>query len=303
GPTLPHVREVYVSNQPLRRLPHPTTTEPLRPKALGGPELDYEGDARVKLADWLTRPNNPFFARALVNRVWAHYFGIGLVNPVDNFSVANPPSNEKLLDALAADFVEHGYNIRRLERIVLASRTYQLSALPNESNANDRGNFARARVRRLMAEGGVDVLNAALGTQEECGPGLPGGARAIEIAPNRVQDGHLATIFRIFGRPARTLTCDCERSQEPAVPQTLFLMSDPALLAKIEKGRLQALLDEQKPDETIIEELFLATLSRFPDENEKRTTLEHLKNTGHRKKAFVDTLWALINTREFIVNH
>jgi hypothetical protein len=303
GPTLPHLREVYVSNQPLRRLPHPSTNEPLRPKALGGPELDYNSDARVQLSNWLTQPDNPFFARAFVNRVWAHYFGMGLVQPADNFSVANPPSNEKLLDALAADFAGHGYDIRRLERIVLSSRTYQLSAVPNESNAGDRGNFAHARVRRLMAEVVVDVLNAALGAHEEFGPGIPRGARAIEIAPNRVQDGHLATIFRIFGRPARTLTCDCERSQEPAVPQTLFLMSDPALLAKLERGRLQTLLDAQKPDQAIVEELFLATLSRFPDENERRAAIYHVNETGHRKKAFVDMLWALINVREFIVNH
>jgi hypothetical protein len=303
GPTVPHVREVYFSNEPLRRLPRPGTLEPLPPKALGGPELDYKGDARVKLSEWLTRPDNPFFARAFVNRVWAHYFGIGLVHPVDNFSTANPPSHEKLLDALATDFADHGYDIRRLERLVLSSRTYQLSATPNAGNADDRGNFSHARVRRLMAEVVVDVLNAALGVREDFGSGIPPGARAIEIAPNRVQNGHLTTIFRIFGRPARTLTCDCERSQEPAVPQTLFLMSDPTLLAKLEKGRLQSLLDAQKPDETIIEELFLAVLSRFPDANEKSAAREHLLTTGHRKKAFVDMLWALINTREFIVNH
>src|SRR5262249_12116631 len=115
GPSLPHVREVYVSNHSLRRLNDPKTNEPLRPKALGGPELDDDGDARAKLCAWLPRADNPFVARAFVNRVWAHYFGIGLVHPLDNFSVANPPSNEKLLDALARDFIEHGYDIRRLE--------------------------------------------------------------------------------------------------------------------------------------------------------------------------------------------
>jgi hypothetical protein len=303
GSAIPHVQEVFVSHEPMRRLPRPGTMEPLPPKALGGPQLDYDGDARVKLAEWLTRPDNAFFARAFVNRVWAHYFGTGLVHPVDNFSVANPPSNEKLLNALAADFVEHGYDIRRLERLVLNSRTYQLSATPNTGNAEDRGNFSHARVRRVMAEVVVDVLNDALGVREDFGGGIPRGARAVEIAPNRVQNGHLTTIFRIFGRPARTLTCDCERSQEPAVPQTLFLMSDPTLLAKMEKGRLQSLLDAQKPDETIIEELFLATLSRVPNESEKSAAREHLLTTGHRKKAFVDMLWALINTREFIVNH
>jgi hypothetical protein len=303
GPPLPRLREVYVSNQPLRRLMQPGTNAPLSPKALGGPELDYDGDARVKLCDWLTRPDNPFFARAFVNRVWAHYFGVGLVNPVDNFSVANPPSNEKLLDALARDFTEHGYDIRHLEGTILSSRTYQLSAVPNDSNAGDRGNFSHARVRRLMAEVVVDVLDSALGVHENFGEGIPRGVRAIEIAPSRVRDAHLANIFRIFGRPARTLTCDCERSQEPAVPQTLFLMSDPALLAKIEKGRLESLLQEKKSHEEIVEELFLATLSRFPQDTEKRAACEHIQHAADRKKAYVDVIWALVNTREFILNH
>ncbi|HMF12904.1 MAG TPA: DUF1553 domain-containing protein, partial [Gemmataceae bacterium] len=133
--------------------------------------------------------------------------------------------------------------------------------------------------------------------------GIPPGARAIEIAPNRVRDPHLATIFRIFGRPARTLSCDCERSQEPAVPQTLFLMSDPALLAKMEKGRLQTLLNQKKSDEAAIEELFLATLSRFPASEEKRAAVEHVQATADKKKGYVDVLWALLNTREFILNH
>jgi hypothetical protein len=303
GPPLPHVREVYVTNQSLRRLADPKTNEPLRPKALGGPELDYEGDARIKLGDWLTRPDNPFFARAFVNRVWAHYFGIGLVQPVDNFSVANPPSNEKLLDALSSDFAEHGYDIRWLERTILASRTYQLSAIPNDSNIGDRGNFSHARVRRLMAEVVVDVVNAALGVQENFGDGIPPGVRAIEIAPNRVRDQHLSTIFRIFGRPARTLSCDCERSQEPAVPQTLFLMSDSRLLAKIETGRLKTLLEEKRPDEAVVEEVFLATLSRFPDEQERKAAAEHVAATADKIKAYVDVVWALLNTREFILNH
>jgi hypothetical protein len=303
GPPLPHSLEVYVSNQPLRRLPDPRMNTPLRPRALGGPEFDYEGDARVKFCDWLTGPDNPFFARAFVNRVWAHYFGRGLVQPVDNLSIANPPSNGALLDELAQDFIDHGYDIRRLEWTILASRTYQLSSLPNATNAGDQGNFSHAGVRRLMAEVVVDVLDAALGTRAERGNGIPPGARAIEIAPNRVQNAHLAQIFRIFGRPARTLSCDCERSQEPAVPQALFLMSDPKLLATIEKGRLQTLLEQKRSDEATIEELFLATLSRFPDDKEKHTALEHVRAARDRRKAYVDVIWALLNTREFISNH
>jgi hypothetical protein len=303
GLPLPRIQEVYVSNAPLRRLRHPETGGPLPAKALGGPEVALEGDARARLCDWLCAPDNPYFARAFVNRVWAHYFGVGLVMPVDSLSAANPPSNERLLDALARDFVEHGFDIRRLERTVLASRTYQLSSRPNPTNVGDRGNYARAYARRLMAEVVADALDAALGVTEERGPGLPPGCRAIEVAPNRVQNEHLATIFRTFGRPARTTTCDCERSAEPAVPQTLFLMSDPALLKKLTAGRLAKLLAEKRPDGEVVEELFLATLSRFPDEREKAAALAHLAGKKDRTKAFADVLWALINTREFILNH
>jgi hypothetical protein len=303
GPPIPRLREVYVSNQPLRRLPHPETHAELRPRAPGGPEITLDGDAREQLIDWLVRPDNPFFARAFVNRVWAHYFGTGLVEPVDNFSVANPPSNEKLLDALARDFVESKYDIRKLERAILTSRTYQLSATPNVSNRQDRTNYSHSAARRLMAEVVVDVLNSALGVSEDFTPDAAPGSRAIEVASNRVRSAGLARIFRVFGRPARSANCDCERPKEPAVPQTLFLMTDPVLLKKLNEGRLQKLLADKKSDEDVIEELFLATLSRLPDEREKGAALDHVKATGDRKAAFIDTLWALINTREFILNH
>src|SRR5262249_40019927 len=151
----------------------------------------------------------------------------GLVDPVDNFSAANPPSNERLLDALAAEFARSGYDIRRLERLVLASRTYQLSPVANETNGRDRTNHSRAMVRRLMAEVVCDALSEAGGVREDFGPDAPPGSRAIEVATNRVRDRHLATVFRLFGRPERTAPCDCERSAEPALPQTLFLMTDP----------------------------------------------------------------------------
>jgi len=282
----------------------PVSNQTLKPKAPLGPEFTLRSgqDVRVELFQWLRSPDNPFFARSFVNRVWAHYFGAGLVEPVDNFSAANPPANERLLDALAADFTRSGYDIRRLERAVLTSRTYQLSTGANETNARDRTNHSRAAVRRMMAEVVVDALNEALGVREDFGPDVPPGSRAIEVATNRVRDRHLATVFRIFGRPERTAPCDCERSAEPALPQTLFLMTDPQLLKKITGGRLARLLAEKRADEEVIEELFLATLSRFPDEQERQGAREHLKTKG-RKDAFADVLWALINTREFILNH
>src|SRR5206468_7821654 len=150
---------------------HPDTDQPLGAKALGGPDIPVVRgeDAREKLWEWLRSPENPYFARSFVNRVWAHYFGVGLVDPVDNFSVANPPTNARLLDALARDFIEHNFDIRYIERTILNSRTYQLSSTPNTTNQFDKNNFAHGYVRPLMAEVVVDVLNSALGTSENFG--------------------------------------------------------------------------------------------------------------------------------------
>jgi hypothetical protein len=251
----------------------------------------------------MRRPDNPYFARSFVNRVWAHYLGVGLVEPVDNFSVANPPSNERLLDALARDFVRGGYDVRRLERTILTSRTYQLSSTPNRTNARDRTNYSRALPRPMMAEVVLDVLNAALGADEDFGDDAPPGSRAIEVATNRVRAAYAARVLRVFGRPARKSTCDCERPAAPALPQTLFLLSDPALLRKMAGGRLARLLGEDRSDAERVEELFLATLSRLPDRDERQAALEQLEAAGDRKKGFLDVVWALINTREFILNH
>jgi hypothetical protein len=307
-PPTPRLREVYTGAYPSRRLADPATGHPLAPRPLGGPELDAaegDGDPRESLFAWLTTADNPYFARSFVNRVWAVYFGAGLVEPVDGFSVANPPSNPRLLDELAADFRAQGYNIRRLERIILNSRAYQRSSTPTEGNRDDHGNFARARPRPLMAEVLVDALNDALGVPGEFGLDAPPGARAIEIATNRVQSPDLARAFRIFGRPRRTAVCDCERPHEPAVPQTLFLMTDSGLLAKIKSGRLRGLLGSGRPDAEIVAELFLATLSRAPDGDECQAGLDHVRGRSDRDRqaALVDILWALINTREFILNH
>jgi hypothetical protein len=303
GPPVPRLREVYVSGHRPRLLPDAETGGPLAPRPLGGPEITAAGDPRAELAGWLVRPDNPFFARSFVNRVWAHYLGVGLVEPVDNFSVANPPSNERLLDALARDFTAHGYDLRRLERLILTSRTYQLSARPNAANLHDRTNYAHAYPRPLMAEVVADVLNAALGAADDLGGDAPPGSRAVEVASNRVRAPYLARLFRVFGRPPRASTCDCERPSGPAVPQTLFLMADPVLLRKITDGRLKNLLSKCRPDAEAVEELFLATLSRFPDEGEKRAALEHVRARKDRAAAFADTMWALINTREFFLNH
>jgi hypothetical protein len=307
------IREVFVGTaggggKPQAPLPHPDTGRPLAPKCPGGPEVTLKPgeDPRVQVFDWLRSPDNPWFARAFVNRVWGHYFGVGIVDPVDNFSLANPPSNPQLLDALAKDFVEHKYDIRAIERTILLSRTYQLSSDSNPTNKLDRNNYSHAYLRPMMAEVVVDVLNDALGVKEDFGKDVaPAGARAVEVGSSRVANGNLNYAFRIFGRPPRTTACDCERAMEPALPQKLYFMVDPGVLTKLRApgGRLQKLIDAKKTDAETAEELFLATLSRAPNEKEKALVAERLKQAKGRNEAFTDVLWALINTREFVLNH
>jgi hypothetical protein len=291
-----------------RPLPHPDTGRPLASKCPGGPEVKVHPgeDARQQAFEWLRSPDNPWFARAFVNRVWGQYFGVGIVDPVDNFSLANPPSNPRLLDTLARDFIAHKYDIRAIERNVLLSRTYQLSSDTNATNRLDRNNYSHAYLRPMMAEVVVDVLNDALGVKEDFGKEVARpGARAIEVGASRVGNGNLNYAFRIFGRPPRTTACDCERAMEPALPQKLFFMVDPEVLKKVRtpKGRLQQLLDGRQNDSETTEDLFLATLTRLPNEREQALARQRLKEAKNRGEAFTDVLWALINTREFVLNH
>jgi hypothetical protein len=302
-PPIPRLREVYVSERSARRLAEPETGRPLAPRGLGGPELAVSGDVRERLFDWLVAAENPYFARSFANRVWAVYFGAGLVEPVTGFSITNPPSNAALLDALADDFRDHGYDIRRLERPILRSRAYERSSEAVEGNHDDRGNFARALPRPLMAEALVDSLNAALGVPGEFGPDAPQGARAIEIATNRVTSPDLARVFRILGRPERAAVCDCERPKAPALPQTLFLMTDEALLARLAAGRVRRLAASDRSDAEAAEELFRAALSRLPSADEARAALDHLQGRRDRAQGLAGVLWALINSREFVLNH
>jgi hypothetical protein len=299
------VREVFVAPTAKGLLPDPDTNRPLAPRALGGPEIKAgpAEDPRVALFDWLRRPDNPFFARSFVNRVWGHYLGVGLVDPVDNFSLANPPSNPKLLDALAQDFIDHRYDIRSLERTILNSRVYQLSSATNDGNRLDKNSYSHAYVRPMMAEAVMDVLDTALGVREKFGNDAPPDSRAVEVGASRLQNGNASYLLRIFGRPPRTTACDCERAMEPALPQKLYLMTDPAVQGKIQSGRLQKLLAAKKSDDEILDELFLATLSRYPTAVDREHFAAYRQGRRDRQTAWADCVWALINTREFILNH
>ncbi|MSU80390.1 MAG: DUF1549 domain-containing protein [Gemmataceae bacterium] len=299
-------KEVYTA-APAKTYTHPDTNAYLPAKALGGPEIKLgKGiDSRVELFNWMRSPDNPFFARVLVNRIWAHYTGVGLVHPVDDFSLGNPASNDVLLDALAKDFIEHKFDFRYIEKAVLLSRTYQLSAKVNETNKFDNRNYAHSYIRPMIAEAVVDVLNSALNTTEKFGLDVRPGAKAVEVGASQLQNATLSYAFRIFGRPARTTACDCERAMEPALPQKLFLMTDPGLLQKFNdpSGRVIKLTTSKMNDTELLDELFLGTLSRLPTESDRKAFAEHRNIVSTRRELVFDTMWALINTREFILNH
>jgi hypothetical protein len=335
---VPVIKEVVVNANKKKRVVLMQPPPQLPAKALGGPLIAVQKgkDARETLFEWMRSPDNPYFARSFVNRVWGHYFGVGIVHPVDDFSLANPPSNAKLLDALAKDFVASRYDIRRLERTILNSRVYQLSSTMNETNKLDRNNYSHSYLRPLLAEVVLDVLGDATGSHEDFGPDAPGGKRAIEVGSIRLLSPDLSHALRTFGRPDRTLPCDCERSTEPSLAQTLFRLADPTVLQKIGtaviaeravagktkgkvkdappraagEGRLAKLLKSKRTAEEILEELFLATLSRFPTKAEKDHFAAHRaaarrspSDQKEREESCTDALWALLNTREFILNH
>lgn len=280
---------------------HPRTKEPVQPYALGTtmPETAPEGDRRAALAQWMTAPENPWFARNMANRLWAHFMGRGIVEPVDDFRATNPPSNPALLDALTTHLVTSKFDARVLIRLITASRTYQLSATPNATNANDAQNFSRAVFRRLPAESLLDAVCDVTGVPEKFS-GVPTNTRAVELWDSQQQHYFL----KLFGRPARATPCVCERSTGASISQALHLMNSPNLQNKLAHagGRITRLM--AKADAEIIEELWLTCFSRFPDEKERQEAMEHLSaRKDKRRQSIEDLAWSLMNTVEFVFNH
>lgn len=269
-------------------------------------------DPRAPVMAWLRQPDNPFFAKAIVNRVWAHYFGRGIVDPPDHLSPLNPPSHPELLSELTRGFVANKYDLKWLHRTILNSRTYQQSAKTNPTSKTDTRNYASFYPRRLPAEVLVDALNHATGSKETYPAELrlPANARAIEVAGS-VEAGKerasLAYAFRIFGRPLRAadVQCDCERDSAPTIVQTLFLANHPRVLEKINspQGRAAQLLTGQADDAKRIEELFLWTLSRLPTDEERAACAPLLKESSSPKQGMQDLMWSLLNTKEFLLNY
>lgn len=275
--------------------PKPLDAEPI-PVAVGE-------DPRHKLADWLARKDNPFFARAVVNRYWAHFFGRGIVDPLDDMRITNPPSNEALLDALAKDFIEHGYSLKHLIRTICKSRTYQLSSVPNEYNKLDRRNFARFYPQRMSAEVLYDAVHQVLNAPSEFNP-LPrdrhAPCRAIML-PDETYNNYFLTVF---GKPARSSACECERVNDANLAQVLHLLNSDEIQRKLNRGggRADLLAQQSDRDErSKVEEIYLWAFSRKPQPDELQIALEHIEKLGpqNRKIAYENILWALINAKEF----
>ncbi len=282
---------------------HPVTAQVMKPKPPDGAlaELGREVDPRLALVDWMCQPENPFFARAIVNRIWAQFLGRGIVDPVDDFRASNPASNQPLLDWLAADFVAHHYDLKHLMRTIMESRIYQLSSIPNEHNVRDTKNYSRAYRRRISAEVLLDAVSDLTGAPEKF-DGLPTGARAVETWNHKIG----SEFMDAFGRPNSSAECPCERDSKASVVQVLHLMNSNRLQTKIAsaEGRVRKLAESERPERELIEELYLAAYSRPPSEEELGLASKAFTAEGAtRKTAIEDLTWALINSAEFVFNH
>lgn len=282
---------------------NPRTGRAVAPHPLGaGPGPVATGDdPRGALADWLVSAGNPYFARHLANRTWAHFLGRGLVEPVDDVRDTNPPSNPELLDALAAILVECRFDARALIRAITGSATYQRSSAPNATNVDDEQNYSRARLRRVEAEVFLDMVCQATGVPEKFA-GVPAGARAVQLWDSKVPHDFL----RLFGRPVRVTTCECERNAEPGVGQVLHLLNSPGLHAKLthEAGTVARLVRRLPDDAALADELYLTYFSRFPTDDERGVAVGHLaSDPARRRQAAEDLAWSLMNTLEFLFNH
>lgn len=294
---------------------HPRTGQVLAPRFLGAPtpDLGPGGDRLGALAEWVTRPDNPFFARAQANRVWQHLVGRGIVEPNDDFRDSNPPVNGPLLDALAADLVAHRFDLRHLVRTILNSRVYQLSSAPDATNAEDETNFSHALVRPLQAEQLFDAAAAALSSPVKF-YGLPKGVRAGQLPgvrsgnakdAGRDRSGDGEQFLLTFGKPERSLSCDCERSDDSTLAQAFQLITGPVLnkMLTTKSNRIGRLLDAGTPPAAVVEELYLAALCRYPTDREREAAVALLERSADRRTAAEDLAWGLVNAKEFLLRH
>jgi hypothetical protein len=280
----------------------PRTGQFLKPQPLDRTQTTVEpsDDPRVKLAEWITDPKNESFSGAMVNRLWRHYLGVGLVEPVDDLRASNPPSNPELWQALNREFVAHKYDLRHLMRLILNSRTYQLESATNKKNEAETRFYSHYYARRLPAEVLLDSISQATGVPDTF-PGYPVGVRAVQLPDPAMKSYFLS----LFGRSERVTACACERNGEVTMPQLLHLQNSESITQRIRSadGRLAALLKAKNTDAEIMEELFLATLSRTPTAAETAEVKKELLATTDKEEVWRDLFWALLNSKEFSFNH
>jgi hypothetical protein len=281
---------------------NPRTGKPIEPKLLDGPELTIppDEDPRNRLVDWMAKPENPFFAKALCNRMWGHFLGRGLVDPVDDMRATNPPSNPELLDALAKDFIAHKFDVKHLIRTICNSRTYQLSATPNEYNQHDKQNHARYYGKRMIAEVFLDAVDQVCGTRTGFSK-MSRQARAIDLP----HENFGSYFLDVFDRPPRTSACECARGAGANLSQVLHLANSSEVENKIAdgNGRVAKLVLAKATAEQAIEELYLTSLARYPTAAEKAKAVEYMAKQKDVRRGLEDLVWALLNSREFMFNH
>ena len=282
---------------------HPRTQEVVPPHVLLGEPVDQEAiaDPREELAAWATSPQNPFVARALVNRIWAQLMGRGVIEPIDDLRETNPPTNEPLLAALVDDFIAHDYDVKHLIRTIATSKVYGLSSIPNETNSRDTQNYSRSYRKRLGAEVLLDAVCDVTG-EIEILEGMPPGTRAVQLWDHRLPSAFLDT----FGRPQRKTVCECERVSDATLGQVLHLMNAPLVNDKITSptGRAAELAAGEQSADEIITELYLSALGRNPSAEELSVSQVAFAAEGAtRRSATEDVMWALLNSAEFVLNH
>ncbi len=281
---------------------NPITLKPIEPKLLDGDVLKIapEDDPRHKLVDWMAEPTNPFFARALANRMWGHLMGRGLVDPIDDMRETNPPSNPELLDALAKDFTKSKFDVKHLLRTICNSRTYQLSSEPNEYNKHDKQNHARYYARRMIAEVLHDAIDQVTDSRTTFQK-MSRTARAVDLP----HEGFGSYFLDVFNRPPRSSACECARSDSANLPQVLHLSMSPEIERKISnpKGRVGKLIDAKMPAADAVTELYLAAFARTPTTAERDLALKYLQADPNLRRGLEDLCWALMNSREFMYNH
>ena len=287
-----------------RRSSNPSATEEKELSLLRSHKVKIkDNDPRIPIMDWLQQKDNPWFARSFVNRVWAGYFNVGIVEPTDEFTPSNPPSNPELLNWLTQSFIDGGYDMKWLHRQIVSSETYQRSWRPNETNRDDLRNYSRAIPRRIPAEVIYDAMKQATAKTDQL--------ESVRADMKRRGTGHLSMrmagthAMKVFGKPDRAINCDCERVNKPTLLQSIFLQNDPLVRMRLDNSGWISEVSEKKDNDVkaLINEAWLRSVNRPPSQTEVNRAKQHLASASSTEEGLTDLLWALMNTKEFILNH